>query len=169
MELNKYNSDYSNLQDNKNNNSEYSKYNILGENTKDDKSLSCEIEKNLEDIFSNYFDVYINKLDYFTNQLDLAEVALKAYNDRIKRVVSKMSVVRDFFEENSVSKEEFILKQEKLSKIDAKLSKVEIRTQKLVSNIVDFENKIRSAKIGNTMKISPSLNTNNDEKIDKQL
>lgn len=137
--------------DNKMNDNKLNNENIGEGNVEDFENyygrLKKKMDKNLENIFMNYFKMYLNKFDNFNNQLYLASIALEAYTNRINKVSSKINILNDFFKSGNEHKKKFLEKFDKLNKIDSKLSKLEICTQSLVSRIADFEKKVSNINL----------------------
>ncbi len=125
--------------------------------------LKNKLDKNLENIFMNYFKMYLNKFDNFNNQLYLSSVALEAYTNRINKVSSKINILNDFFKSGNEYKLKFLEKYDKLNKIDSKLSKLEIRTQSLVSRIADFERKISNINFSDKIQVEYPVNESSNK------
>jgi hypothetical protein len=112
-----------------------------------------EIKESLEKILSLYFKEFLNKFDNFNNQLKFADVLLNAYHYRYQKLRQKFANVGDILSSNYEDQVEFFQKLEKLERLDAKMTQVEIKLQTLNTRIEKFEE--------NVDKISKNAETKN--------
>ena len=110
-----------------------------------------EIKESLEKIVSLYIKEFLNKFDNFNNQLKFADVLLKAYHYRYHKIRQKFANVGDILSSNYEEQVEFFQKLEKLERLDAKMTQVEIKLQTLNTKIGNFEENVD--KITNIKKI----------------
>jgi len=110
-----------------------------------------EIKENLEKIISIYFKEFLNKFDNFNNQLKFADVLLNAYNYRYQKLRQKFGNVGDILSSNHEDQIEFFQKIEKLERLDALMTQVEIKLHTLNKKVENFEEKVENIKNGNNL------------------
>jgi DNA repair ATPase RecN len=110
-----------------------------------------EIKENLEKIISLYFKEFLNKFDNLNNQLKFADVLLNAYHYRYQKLRQKFGNVGDILSSNYEDQVEFFQKLEKLERLDAKMTQVEIKLQTLNKKVENFDEKVEKIRNGNKL------------------
>lgn len=89
----------------------------------------------INNLLDKYIESFLDKFDKFSKQAELAEILLCSYKLRYEKINQKIQMVGDYLEKEKQRRELIDNNFDRLIKLEAKLSRLEVLSKQLLERI----------------------------------